>query len=287
MVLLAICTACTAPNMPMARQELVIEGWVEDNARPIVMVTTTVPDDTEYRDVEDLKKHIVRWAKVTVSDGDKDVILSGRIDKQYVTSYIYTKDTFEAEEGKTYTITAEYGGRKATASVKVPSAVDLQYLKVEKVEDKDGAYRIVAGLQDPPSTVDRYKFFVRREGKDSTYMSSFLGYVDDANLSSEVEEIAVYRGYSILNEDGDQYFSADDVVYIKFCVLDDQTWKYWSDFEDIFSLSRNPFFPVTSRIRSNVTGGLGYWSGYGARYYKVSIPDSLAVEHAGMEASLR
>ena len=92
MVLLAICTACTAPNMPMARQELVIEGWVEDNARPIVMVTTTVPVDTEYRDVEDLKKHIVRWAKVTVSDGDKDVILSGRIDKQYVTSYIYTKD---------------------------------------------------------------------------------------------------------------------------------------------------------------------------------------------------
>ena len=71
------------------------------------------------------------------------------------------------------------------------------------------------------------------------------------------------------------YFSAEDRVIVKFCTLDQTSWQYWNDFEEIQSLSRNPFFPVSTSIRSNVKGGLGYWAGYGSRYYVVSIPDSL------------
>ena len=82
---------------------------------------------------------------------------------------------------------------------------------------------------------------------------------------------------SVLSDEFEQYFAADDYVYVKFCVLDDVTWQYWSDYEDLTSLSRNPFFPVTSSIRSNISGGLGYFSGYGASYYEVSIADSLFV----------
>jgi hypothetical protein len=61
--------------------------------------------------------------------------------------------------------------------------------------------------------------------------------------------------------------------------LDKESWEYWNDFEEVQSLSSNPLFPVSTDIRSNIKGGLGYWAGYGSAYYKVSIPDSLKINH--------
>ncbi len=260
----------------MPSVELVLEGWVEDGGSPVVMLTTAVPPDTEFKDLSQLKEHIVRWGKVTISDGEEEVILSGRINRDYFPPYVYSKDTYKVKPGREYVVKAHYSGRCATASVTVPYKKPLDYIYVESVPGKEG-YRIVTGISDDKESLDRYKFFVRREKKDSSYLSSFLGYVSEESFASSLEEVAVYNGTSIMSETFEQYFTAEDVVYVKFCVLDDTSWQYWSDFEELTSLSRNPFFPVSSKIRSNVDGGLGYFSGYGATYYKVSIADSIAL----------
>lgn len=273
-VLLSV--GCSDVQLPEVPQQIVIEGWAEAGSRPVVIVTTSVPVDDEYRDMDDLKDHIARWAAVKISDGEKETMLSGRIDRNYFPAYIFSKDTYRLESGKTYSVEVRYGDRMAVSSVTVPERKPLDFIRVERIEGKDDAFRIVAGLKDPAED-DHYKFFVKREKKDSSYLSSFLGYVDARSLDDETEEIPIYRGMGLVANAFAQYFSAEDVVYVKFCVLDDTTWQYWSDYEELTSLSRNPFFPVSSKIRSNVKGGLGYWSGYGASYYKVSIPDSLAL----------
>ena len=275
--LMLFCTGCMEVNLPQVDQQLVVEGWAEAGSAPIVIVTTTVPVNEEYQDFDNLREHIVRWANVRISDGEKETVLSGRVDRGHFPAYVYSKDTYRVREGQTYSIKVEYGGQTASSTVTVPERKPLEYIRVEKVNENEDSFRIVAGLKDNPHTRDRYKFFVKREKKDSAYLSSFLGYIDDQALSDDVEDIAVYRGMGIAAESFEQYFNADDIVYVKFCRLDDVTWQYWSDYEEITSLSRNPFFPVSSKIRSNVKGGLGYWSGYGASYYKVSIRDSLAL----------
>ena len=276
-LLVFACIGCDDVRLPQPLTQLVVEGWVEDGGRPVVMLTTAVPVDTEYKDLTELREHIVRWGKVTISDGEDEAVLSGRVDRNHFPPYIYTKDTYRISPGKKYTVTAHYGGKMAKASVTVPYRRPLEFVRVEKVPEKGDVYRLVAGVRNNDGAPDRYKFFVRREGKDSTYMSSFLGYIDGESFSSEVEEVAVYNGMSIMSETFEQYFTQDDVVYMKYCVLDDVTWQYWSDYEELTALSRNPFFPVTSKIRSNVSGGFGYFSGYGATYYKVSIADSVAL----------
>lgn len=268
---------CSEVNLPQSPQQIVVEGWAEDGGRPVVIVTTTVPVSDEYRDMDELREHVVRWATVRISDGDEEVVLSGRKDNDYFPPYVYSKDTYRVKAGKTYSIKVEYGGRVLTSSVTVPERKPLEYIRVERADGENDAFRLVAGLKDNPETVDRYKFFVKREKEDSSYLSSFLGYIDDVALNDPVEEIPVYNGMRIISNSFNQYFSPSDVVYVKFSVLDDQTWQYWSDYEEITSLSRNPFFPVSSRIRTNVKGGYGYWAGFGSTYYKVSIPDSLAL----------
>lgn len=266
---------CYDVQLPKAAPQLVIDGWIETGKGPVVMVTTTVPVESVIGDEEDLKKYVVIWGKVTVSDGEKEVVLTGMANDDYFPPYIYTTSSIRGEAGKTYSIKVEYSGRTATAVTTIPEAVPLEDLKVCRGKNNANGYYITARLKDNPDTKDYYKIFIKKDRKDSTYTSSFLGLINDEVLSEGEDEIPVNNSIDSMDKTQSTLFSADDRVIIRFCSIDETCYNYWSDFDDI-SMSRNPLFPVTSRIRSNVSGGLGHWSGYGSSYYRVSIADSLA-----------
>ena len=264
--------SCVDIRLPEAESELVLEGWIEEDGFPGVLLSTSVPVTTGSKDMESLQEHIVRWGKVVISDGDKEVVLTGGPDERFIPPYSYTTAKMRGQAGKTYTLKAEYKDRRITASTTIPQSKELEYLRTEQVSP--GKYKIVAGMKDDSSGKDFYKFFVKREGKDSAYMSSFRGLVNDEVLTDGVNEVSVYNGISVRESDFDQYFEEDDVVYVRFSTMDEASWIYWDGFEEIQSLSRNPFFPVSNAIRSNVTGGLGYWAGYGSTYYRLPISAS-------------
>lgn len=266
------CCSCTELNLQQAASYMVLEGWIEDGKFPVVLLSTSVPVSTDSKDMKSLQDHVVRWGKVTISDGEKEVVLTGGPDDRFIPPYSYTTAKMRGQAGKTYTVKAEYNGYSVTASTTIPECKELEYLRTEEV--LPGKFRILAGLKDDPSRKNYYKFFVRREGKDSIYLSSFLGLVNDEVLSDRTEVIAVYNGMSVRDDEFNQYFSEDDVVHIRFSSMDEASWKYWDGFEEIQSLSRNPFFPVSNTINSNVVGGLGYWAGYGSSYYKLPISSS-------------
>jgi hypothetical protein len=198
------------------------------------------------------------------------------MDDSYFPPYIYTTARMRGEVGKTYTLKVEYGGRTETARTTIPTSVPLEYVKV--VEHEDG-YGIVAGLKDNRQTKDYYKFFAMVEGVDSTYVSSFLGLVNDTVLDDDVNEISVntafISNFATIERSVVSYLE-DDVVRVRFCTMNEDIYNYWEDFDDVATLSTNPFFPAFKKIRSNVSSGMGYWAGYGSSYYRVSVADSLA-----------
>ena len=277
-VMLLFClTGCAEVGLPQPVPQIVVEGWIEDGYNPIVMLTTTVPIGESVTDLKELEKFVINWGKVTISDGEKSVVLSGRRNNDYFPPYIYTTSSMTGQAGKTYTITVEYSGRTVTAQTTIPEDVPLEYIRVAASGENPGNFQLVGGLKDNRNSKDYYKFFVKVSGKDSTYISSFLGLTDDDILKdkTEIAELPINNGSRRSDQRMTTYFTAEDRVIVKFCTLDQTSWQYWNDFEEIQSLSRNPFFPVSTSIRSNVKGGLGYWAGYGSRYYVVSIPDSL------------
>lgn len=271
---------CTDPIIPQNEQDLVVEGWIEAGDHPIVMVTTSVQVSQKYQDWSVLEENLVRWAKVTVSDGENSVVLTGKYNKDYFPPYIYTTAKMEGEVGKTYTLTVQYKGKTATATTTIPEKVDLEYVKVVSSSAEDSEYNIIAGLKDDPATKDYYRFFTKNTKLDSTYIPSFLGLINDDVLAEGINDVSVYSGF-VLNFGSEQRspisFQEDDVISIRFATMDEDTYNYWEDYDDISSLSNNPFFPVNKKIRSNVSSGMGYWAGYGSSYYMVSIADSLAL----------
>lgn len=279
---LAICLllgSCGEKHQPEDIPQIVVEGWIESDGYPVVMLTTTVSIGEDAKDWTSLKDNILRWAKVSISDGVHEEILTGRMDNSYFPPYIYTTSRMKGESGKTYTLKVEYGGRIVTAQTTIPDPVPLKWIKVMPSNQSSHA-DIIAGLEDDSSQKDYYKFFVKVMHEDSVYVPSFMGLINDEILKDCVNEIVVHRGVSQIfgSEVTATSFDDDAEVIVKFCTLDEKTYEYWEDYEDIVSLSQNPFFPVTRKIRSNICGGLGYWAGYGSMKYVISIADSLGVK---------
>ena len=266
---------CSEVVIPVGSPEIVVEGWIEDGGFPVVIVTTSVPASTEYQDWTSLESHLVRWAKVSVYDGETEVVLTGMVNKDYFPPYIYTTSRMKGEAGKTYRLKVEYSGRVETAETTIPASVPIEYVRVVEVDD---GYGIVAGIRDDRATKDYYRFFSMVEDVDSTYVPSFLGLIDDAVLGEGLNEVYVNSSFNAnwkFMQRPATHFLSDDVVRFRLSTMDEVSFNYWSDYDDIVALSNNPFFPVNKKIRSNVSSGMGYWAGYGSSYHKVSIPDSL------------
>ena len=267
---------CSDVTLPVSESLLVIDGWIENGKRPIVMVTTSVPVRDTLGNNEDLKKYIVTWTKVTVSDGEREVVLTGMRNDDYFPPYLYTTSSIIGEPGKTYTLKVEeYMGRSVTAETTIPEPVSLENRKVRRSSNVKDKYFLTGELRDNPATKDYYKVFIRKSRKDSIYTPSFLGLIDDEILSNEVEVIPINNAVNILSENQSSLFSADDYIFVRFSAINETAHNYWSDFDNI-TMAQNPLFPATSKIRSNIIGGLGHWTGYGSTTYRVSIADSLA-----------
>ena len=262
-------SACTEAVLPEYSPVLVVDGWIENGRPPIVIVTSSVPVSTEHRTLESLADNMIRWATVSIHDGEREVFLTGKMNTDYYPPYVYTTSMMSGEVGKTYTLKVKYGGMEVEAETKIPEPVGLSYIRAEKA--RKNAYVLLAGFEDNESTKDYYKFFTKVMGRDSVYRSSFMGLIDDVTLDEGVNDLQVFNGLNLsaLQKDTLMYFNAGDKVAVKFCTLGEKEFQYWEDYDDVASLSRNALFPVTKKIRSNIKGGLGYWAGYGSTYYYI------------------
>jgi|SRR5574344_461685 hypothetical protein len=252
---------------------LVVEGWIDNNEFPVVYITTSIPLDLNYKNVEELNNSIIRWAKVTVSDGDTTVTLTGKGDEHATVNYMYTTSWLRGKTGKSYTLTVDYNNYHATAITTIPPTTYIDSFQVKKCEDSDTLYQINAFFKDNPTESNYYKFLCMREKKDKEYYSSTMGAFSDEILDS-LPSIPVLRSYGLLTKEKfTPYFSKNDLVYIKFVQMDSIGYQFWHDFENSVNLSRNNFISSINNLHGNVIGAKGYWIGYGASYYTIKISE--------------
>ena len=259
--LLACCLiACDDSDLTVdTPQSLVVEGWIENGEFPIVIITKTLPVTTEYQNITDLSDYLVRWAKVTVSDGERSVVLTGLYDESYYPPYIYTTSYMRGELGKTYTLTVEYEDQKLTATTTIPASVPVvDHYQLEQCEGSVNQYQIKAFFHDNPNEKNYYIFFTKTSLESNHYLASFMGAVDDEMIDDYVE-FPVYRRKRI---DDTPYFEEGEIVSIKIAQVDQQTFHFWDQYTKSLSLTSNMFLSTSTSLPSNIHGGVGYWSGF-------------------------
>ncbi len=260
--LLAI-LSCTENCFVPEDSSLVVEGYIENDGYPVVLVSKTMPITSEERSLKSLEDYIVKWAKVSIINGNDTVILTGKYDKGFFPPYIYTTSHLKGKVGETYKLIVEYKEKTAKATTTITSVPNVKKYVIERCIDNDTLYQIKAIFTTKSTTRNYYQFFSRVGTSSKQYIASFLGgFYDDT--SGESMEIPVYRGHHILNHDYTPYFSIHDTVAVKCCHLDDFAYNYWNTCTESQSLSEAAMLSTTNNLPTNIEGGIGYWFGYGS-----------------------
>lgn len=257
--------SCTEDKFVECEPQMVVEGWIDAGGYPVVMLSQIIPVSNRTISTENLKDYVINWGKVSISDGEETVVLTGNKTNKYFPPYIYTTNKMRGEEGKTYYLTAEYKNFYATARTTIPPKVKINSISTSY---SDGKYSINATFNDKQNEKNYYKFFIKVIGRDSCYLSSNLAIIDDKDYDFPMD-MQMQVGYSTLYDNNRNMYnlSEADRLMIKIAQIDKEAYDFWDDYKNILELGQNPFFRYTNSIRSNISGGLGYWIGYGATEY--------------------
>ncbi|MFT4834124.1 MAG: hypothetical protein ACI83W_000889 [Marinoscillum sp.] len=253
-------------DLPDYQPKLVIDGSIELGGYPVVYLTLS----SGYYDPVDsasLIDIIVPTAKVAISDGEQEEVLTLFRNTEVYPPFFYRATKLRGEVGKTYTLEVTSKGEVYSASTIIPKPLDLDSVWFEYLEDSDSLGRLWIAFEDDPLTTDYYRTFTKIENKQSRFVPIYQSVVGDSFFDRNDIEFFVLKGSETFTEvTDDLYFSKGDSISIKFCTIDEQSFNFWRTLEREQYLTGNPFGSAGNPILSNISGtapALGVWAGYG------------------------
>lgn len=267
-----------APKQEPIEPSIVLEGWIENDDHPVALLHYSMVMGEEFDSISQLiMDKIISLGKVTVSNNHESVILTGGFDTDYLPFYKYTSAHIIGVEGETYTIEVEYDNKLLTAKTTIPEPAYFDSIKVKKSQDNDSAIHLTGYLTDTdPDKENYYVLFYRYRGEEQ-YKNCFLGIFSDQNANENNSiSMPIYRNISLStiklgDEKKGRYFKPWDQLEIKLATVDSIGYRFWSEFSSLTTTSSIAFMPIYTNVYSSIEGGKGYWIGYGASHYTLTL----------------
>ena len=267
LILLLITVSCSI-EIPESPERIVIEGWIENDEAPVVFVTSSISTTLDEMGMNDLLEHVAFNAKVTVTHNGITYPLSPTLRDEYLLKLCYTTNTLKGQVGGTYKLDVDWKGMHAEAVTSIPTPGSVDSIAIERHKTIDTLYLVKAHIVPAPD-VRYYRFFGMAVNKDSTYSPSYLG-TFDSNLNKD-EMMAVNRGISNPIVTNEYYYSMGDSVNFKLASLESNAYEFWYKFDENNMFSHVALMPDYNNLVGNISGGLGYWFGYGIKKYQLRI----------------
>lgn len=263
------------------KQDLVVEGIIEKGKAPRVIITHSLNFFSAI-DASLLDSLFVHHAQITVSNNRGSVrLVEKKVDTLFDIPYYYYEPEhsrdFIGRAGGTYTLHIEAEGQTLNAVTTIPSGgfyLDSIWWipgRKESKPDSSKAY-LMARIFDPPRLGDYARYYTKCNSEP--FYPGIASVAEDDVTNGKVFDFRLSRGVNKnmeidLNDFG--YFEPGDTVTLKFCNIDEVTYRFWSTWEYAWSNSSNPFASPT-QVQGNIPGALGYWGGYNAQYKSLIIP---------------
>ena len=265
---LIVAFAGCEPTLPDNPETLVVEGWIENDAAPVVFVTSSVSASFDEMNLTDLIDHVAFDANVTITYNGVTYTLIPTLRSEYLLKYCYTTSALKGVTGGTYQLDVDWRGMHASAvtTIQTPGSVDS--IVVERHPSIDSLY-VVKVHPVPAPNVRYYQFFSMDVGKEKTYAPSYMGTYD--SLLNSTDLVAVNRGIDNPITQNDYFYAPGDSVRFKIASLEPQAYDFWRKFDEDRLFSHTSLLPYTTNLKSNLTGALGYFFGYGVSRYALKI----------------
>ena len=277
LILLLIITAYSCSDntfeLPDYKGKVVVDGWIEQGSYPQVLLTLSAPYFSDI-DSASLRELVITQAKVTVSSSTFSEILTLKPNHTYFPPYVYCGTQIKGELGETYTLMVNYRGDTITSETTIPelTKLDSVWFELDKESTGDTTGYIWISFTEPIPDKNYYRIYTQRKGIDNKYIPIYFPNIDDKFFNEEKIKLKLLRGNeNPLDNEDILYFNVKDTVFIKFCSIDKKTYDFWETFKKEQFNAGNPLAASNSKIKSNITNGLGVWGGYAVAYYQFVI----------------
>lgn len=260
-------------DLPSVPPKVVVEGWIENGQHAEIILSHTAPYFSKI-DSTTIMNFAETRAKVTLNRGTESEILTLKPGRGYFPPYVYKSSEISGETGESYSIEIVYEvDRKTdtiTATTTIPEPVGLDSVWFRKDPGMDTKGRLWLRLTDDGSETNYYRILYKRKGKDTRYIPTNVSTFSDAMINGKTTEMGFLRGISsLISVEDENYFETGDTISVKFCTIDEVQFHFWNVYQSKVLASANPLATSHNQLQTNVKGGLGIWSGYGATYYLV------------------
>lgn len=286
LLLFQACQSEIEVDLPDYEPKLVVEGYIENGKPPRVMLTRSVPF-FQHMDYDYIVENVlIMDASVIVyaEDGEGQRLnFQECADSPYRYAYV---GRFPGRENMRYDLEIEWQGKKYTASTRVLHTFDLDsigfYAKPELLGEARRTIRVL--MTDDPQELNFYQFFVKLDCKtihDRVWVTTLPVAFDDVTFSGLTFNYEVLRANPsaffmplMTDEEQKEYFRMTyrpgDTVYVKYGLIDYDSYQFWNTGGNNASLGQNPFTNPTPTI-SNIKGDnvTGVWCGYASKTEKL------------------
>lgn len=252
--------------------KIVAEGWIEEGDYAQVLLSSSIPV-TDVIDSTNVVNHVIRSAKITVSDGVASEVLRVKNDKNRLPPFVYYGSTLKGEAGKEYSLKIEYLNYTIQAVTRIPKTVQLKSAEYIKKVATDTTGYIFIKFEDPFNEKNYYQVATKIEGEEPIFVPSFYGNLDDKNFETTSVSVQINRGVLLFPKTKfTPYFADGDLIHVKLRTQTKESLDFWNSWQNEIVNSRNPIYPANTSLKSNINGGIGIWAGYGQSTLIVQTP---------------
>lgn len=241
----------------------VVEGRIEDGAFASVLLSTSA-SFVESMDTINLLKHAVKNAKVTLSDGTVSEILLLKTNSKKIPPYEYVSREIKGEAGKKYLLKIEYYEQLITAETRIPPPVEIDSLWFVKKQESDTTGYIHIRFRN----TGEYDFQISTQEVDEedVFIPCLYGNIDRTLYpDGSMVSMQINKGPVIFPKTNYKtHFPDNAEIRVKLSTQTKESFAFWTSYQNEILNSQNPIFPSTNKLVSNISGGVGIWSGYGS-----------------------
>jgi len=293
-IILLGCTKEIEIEIPGFEEQLVIDGRIEPNLPPIVLLSES-QEVFATTDVTAFLNGFITGATVTVSNGTEVVVLDefctgnlppgadtvaaqllgipiDSLANYNICAYTTLNTAVWGEVGKTYDLTVDYEGASYTAQTQIvqPTALSAVYWKTEDGYVTQGFSWCT--LSDPPNQFDAYYWEVKRldgANSDPMFEETYSPVFDDEFFDGLTFDFWYENPFTHGGEYPDSvrwHYALGDTVVIRLSKLDRDVFEFFEKKHMQLQTEGNPFATPTN-IPTNIEGGaLGIWAGFSPSY---------------------
>ena len=304
-------------DFPTVDEKLVVQGAIEPEFPPYIILTRNqgyfeTIDNSTYNNLFVSNAEIM-VIKVNGNETVDSIELFQQIDTIPIYTNLSCPQDF-SEEGYRYDLHIKWNNQIITSTTTIPYSTDLDSIWVEKTEDiNDKEFKCdIRAIYTDPDTLGNN--ILIRSKRTQHYIRDTVSAFPADTIKSDVDPSLLlvdcgpdvlingesfetyfprpsgeggfpggsYRGdhyktYTDTTTAGkDSVFTPHDIVLLKFCQVDLASMKFWRGVVRNSTSGGNPFSEPMNLV-SNINGGLGSWTGYGTKYYKIPIIEGTSI----------